>query len=191
MLTSKPLYVAILFCLLEDKSLAQEKTADKAWVFHSFNQIGLLEAETGSAFQIQSVNGMQYKSWFGGFGVGLDYYRFRSIPFFLDLKKSFQNDGNGLFLYADGGIHFLWPLDSQKTYAEAAYKNSFYADIGMGYRLLLVRKTSLLFSAGYTYKKVVEQYPVNCDLWFGPCHATTDRYDYDLNRLSIKIGVSF
>ncbi|MFI5151955.1 MAG: hypothetical protein ACHQET_01395 [Chitinophagales bacterium] len=98
MLTSKPLYIAILFCLLQEKSLAQEKTADKAWVFHSYNQIGLLEAETGSAFQIQSVNGMQYKSWFGGIGVGLDYYRFRSIPFFLDLRKSFQSDGNGLFL---------------------------------------------------------------------------------------------
>ncbi|MFI5151956.1 MAG: hypothetical protein ACHQET_01400 [Chitinophagales bacterium] len=49
----------------------------------------------------------------------------------------------------------------------------------------------MLFSAGYTYKKVVEQNPVNCDPWFGPCHTTTDRYEYDLNRLSIKIGVSF
>ena len=171
--------------------LTQEINADHKWIFHSINQVGLLEGENASAFQIQTINGAQYKTWFAGIGIGLDYYRFRSVPLFLDLRKSFRSDGNGFFLYADGGLDFVWPLESQKISGQASYKNNFYSDIGLGYQLQLLKRTSLLFSAGYSYKKVVDNNSMPCAPWFGPCDATTDQYIYDLNRLSVKIGVSF
>jgi hypothetical protein len=191
MLTTKPIGLTILFSLAMHIGLAQEKYANNKWMFHSINQVGLLEGENVSAFQIQTINGAQYKSWFAGIGIGLDDYRFRSIPLFLDLRKSFQRDGNGFFLYASGGIHFLWPVDKQKISPQAKYQNSFYSDIGLGYRLPLYGKSSVLFSAGYSYKRVVEDNAVICDPWFGPCSAQNDRYVYDLNRLSIMIGFCF
>ena len=191
MLASKPLVLTILFSLAMHIGLTQTKSADNKWNFHSINQGGLLEGENASAFHIQTINGMQYRTWFAGIGMGLDYYRFRSIPLFLDLRKSFRRDGNGFFLYADGGIHFLWPMDKQKISPQATYKNGFYSDIGLGFRFLLANRSSILFSAGYSYKRVVEDNAVICDPWFGPCSAQIDRYAYDLNRLSIMIGFCF
>jgi hypothetical protein len=80
-------YFTILGFLVISSICHAQKNA--AWQFHSINQLGLLEGQIGSAFQIQTINGAQYKSWFGGIGIGLDYYRFRSIPLFLDFRKDF------------------------------------------------------------------------------------------------------
>src|ERR1700712_5956221 len=83
-----------------------QKKSTTPWNFHSINNIGLLEGQTGSSFQIQTVNGAQYKSWFAGIGLGLDYYRYRTVPLFLDLRKEFGKSSNRLFLYADMGVSF-------------------------------------------------------------------------------------
>ena len=66
------LFLAFTLCLSGMVS-AQQKTVTGIWQFHSINNVGLLEGQTGSAFQLQSINGMQYQSWFAGIGLGLDF----------------------------------------------------------------------------------------------------------------------
>src|SRR5579862_3368717 len=84
-------------------SSAQQKSLPAKWQFNSINSVGLLEGETGSAFQLQTINGAQYKSWFAGMGLGLDFYRIRSIPLFADIRKEFGKGNNKLLVYADIG----------------------------------------------------------------------------------------
>ncbi len=85
----KSILLLILAVCLSVIVSAQQKTGTGNWQFHSINNIGLLEGQTGSAFQLQSINGMQYKSWYAGIGLGLDFYRYRTIPLFIDFRKEF------------------------------------------------------------------------------------------------------
>src|SRR3954451_20111827 len=51
---------------------------------------GLLVGKSGRDFQVQAIPGIQYKSWFAGAGSGLDYYYWRTVPLFFDVRKTFS-----------------------------------------------------------------------------------------------------
>lgn len=180
-------------------SSAQKNNLTGGWQFHSVNNLGLLEGETGSAFQLQTINGAQYNSWFAGAGIGLDFYRLRTIPLFLDIRKEFGKSSNKLFVYSDAGINFSWVTDQQKTsYVENdKFGSGFYGDWGLGYKVLVAKKNNLLLSMGYSYKKTVETYdPLysNPGIFYGqgsPSYDQTQKINYSLNRLSIKVGWEF
>ena len=171
---------------------AQQKTITCTWQFHSINNIGLLEGQTGSAFQLQSINGMQYKSWYGGIGLGLDFYRYRTIPLFIDFRKEFGSSVNKFFAYADGGVNFCWLTDNEKnTYlTDDHFDTGFYTDLGLGYKIGMGRTNHLLLSIGYSLKKLKETYQTYS---YFPPDNTLQKQDvnYSLNRLTLKIGWEF
>ncbi|HEY4967411.1 MAG TPA: hypothetical protein VII28_13495 [Puia sp.] len=199
--------IKILFFLifLAAKSipvLAQQKTLSNPWHFQSFVNVGLLEGQTGSAFLLQTINGACYKSWFAGVGLGLDYYRVRTIPLFIDIRKEFGKSSGKLFVYVDGGISFGWATDMQKTgyLLNDQFQNGFYDDVGLGYKTAVGKKSALLISLGYSYKKVNESY--SSPYYYTPNYYFTDpgimpqndpkeQISYSLNRLSMKIGWTF
>ncbi len=156
--------------------------------FQSILNIGLLEGQMGGDFQIQTVNGFQYKGWFAGIGTGVDYYRFRSIPLFLDIRKNITNKNLTPFIYADGGMHFPWKKDNESFYYDASMSNGLYYDAGIGMNFTLRKNQGITFSAGYSYKFVKETttWPVECLM--APCQQYKQTRSYDLNRLSMKIG---
>jgi hypothetical protein len=171
------------------------------WQFHSFNSAGLLEGQTGSAFQLQTVNGVQYKSWFAGAGVGLDFYRYRTIPLFVDLRKEFGKTANKLFVYADLGRNFSWVTDQEKSLYVGAdqFSHGSYADIGLGYKIAVGRRQAFLLSMGYSYKNLSESYAT---VYYYPAlpaftgnqeqmESGASRITYNLNRLIIKMGWQF
>ena len=166
---------------------------NKTLRIHSINQLGLLNGQVGSAFQLQTVNGIQYKTWFAGAGVGLDYYKIRSIPLFFDARKEFGKTDNAFFVYGDIGINFPWATDKEKIYpANDKFPNRMYVDAGIGYKLKLKNRTALLFSAGYSYKKITEQsYGITPPPYGVPPFDSFNEIDYNLERLSIKIGIVF
>jgi hypothetical protein len=174
------------------KISAQQKVAAQVWQFHSINNIGLLEGQTGSAFQIQSINGMQYKSWYGGIGVGLDFYRYRTMPLFIDFRKEFGSSINKFFAYADGGVNFCWLTENEKNMylMDDHFDTGFYTDLGLGYKIGVGRTYHLLFSIGYSLKKLKETY--NTYYYFPPdIKINKDEINYSLNRLTMKIGWEF
>lgn len=175
---------------------AQQTNRFHLWSFHSLNNIGLLEGQSGSSFQLQTINGAQYKSWFGGVGLGLDFYRYRTIPLFFDFRREFGKGVNKLFIYTDIGVNFPWLTDNEKTYyyTNDKFNNSAYADFGLGYKLGLGRNNHdhLLLSLGYSFKKLKETY--NAPEYYYPPAPNTpskDQVNYSLNRLSMKIGWAF
>jgi hypothetical protein len=179
-------------------SSAQQKSLPAQWQFHSINSVGLLEGETGSAFQLQTLNGAQYKSWFAGVGIGLDFYRIRSIPLFADIRKEFGKGNSKLFVYADMGVNFSWATDQQKTsYVQNdKFSNGFYNDFGLGYKVVAGKKNAVILSLGYSYKKTVESYNQVYDdpgfIWTLTFQNNgTEKINYSLNRLTLKIGWEF
>ena len=186
-------YLCFLFLLgmVSTSCYSQEKPSEKPLMFHSINQVGLLDGSTGTYFQMQSVNGFQFKKWFAGIGAGLDYYRYRGFPLFVDVRRQFGNPNKSLFMYADAGVHFIWVrTQDKKAYffnaADDRFSNGFYCDAGLGYQLKLKTGSALLFSAGFSYKKVTEK--LTYSTYYTDHPTNTDRYDYYLNRLTIKIG---
>ena len=185
------LWLAFGVCVAQTDSI-QDKKRDYRLRFHPLIVVGLLEGESGSALQLEAINGVQYKTWFAGIGTGIDYYFVRSVPVFLDVRKSFGIGRLPLFSYVDGGIHFPWVRKMNESFGVPDdYSNGPFYEAGAGYRLSLKKGSALLFSAGYTEKKysreAVQYYPCIA----GPCPEVKQRFDYTLRRLAIKAGWFF
>lgn len=188
---SKLSIITSCFILFARAVFAQEaNTATKQKpVFQSINLVGILEGENGSAFQLHTINGFKYQSWYAGIGIGLDYYQKRAIPLYLDIRKSFSEKQKSAFVYADGGAQFPWENKNDKQ-GNYKYKAGFMYEMGLGYHLPLGTNMQLQLSAGYSYKSYKqEQY---YDIWMYNFPITQkDIYDYHLRRVSIKAGISF
>jgi hypothetical protein len=175
---------------------AQSKNPSGPWRFQSIFNVGVLDGQTGTALQLETINGAQYKSWFAGIGLGMDYYRFRTVPLFLDIRKEFGRNASRVFIYADGGVSFSWVTDQQKPgYADEHFSNGFYSDLGLGYKAMIGKKNALQISLGYSYKNLTESYS-SYDYGYGyvpgpPRPAPKDEVKYKMNRLSIKMGWMF
>ena len=186
--------IALFFISLS--TMAQNKI-----VFSSQNYVGLLEGQQGSKFQLQTINGTKYQSWFAGLGTGIDWYYRRSIPIFLSVNKDLFRKGNrNFFVSTDAGINFPW--QDNKNYNPWGYvveKSSpgLYWGAGLGYKVGIGNThDAVLIQLGYSYKHIQEKaknvyyYPVV--MIVGPQQeVVTNRFDYYLNRLSLKLGWNF
>ena len=179
-------YFVILFTGLQ-------ASAQKAGLtFQTSVQGGLLEGERGSAFQLQTINGFKHKTWAAGVGVGLDYYHTRSIPLFLNLRKSFSDNSKTPFLYLSGGYHFPWLKEEDKYWGETKADGGLYMDAGIGYQVSFMKKSALFFSAGYSQKNYSRTETDGIVIAIWPMPAPQSRkFDFDLRRLSIQTGLRF
>jgi hypothetical protein len=169
-----------------------KNSAQNKWVFHSYTAAGILTGKSGPAFQCQTVNGLGNKSWYAGVGVAMDYYKFRTVPLFIDLKKTFLWKSFGLFAYADGGIEFPWPTEKQHFFYDGDLSNGFYGDFGLGILIPHGKTTNVFFSFGYSVKEAKEENSShNYCPFAGPCFPGNSIVFYQLNRFSFKMGISF
>lgn len=161
--------------------------------FGSINQAGFLTGGGGEAGVVQSINGLIKDKWFGGIGLGLDFYRQRTVPLFLDIRKDFSNRKNTPFAYADGGINFRWLNDDQtQRFNVLSYKTppGFCYDFGIGCKLQSKNNKGFIFSAGYSFKQMTETIKLR---WGAPTpelqQQDTERYNYLYKRVVVKFGV--
>ena len=172
----------------------EQGTSKKSFAFHSINQIGILEGEAGTSLQLQTVAGVQYRKWFAGLGTALDYYSFRTIPVFVDIRRDFTAKNKTPFVYADAGVSYPWVKNEQKAWYSSKYTPGLYYDMGVGYRFSFKNSGALTMSVGYSQKKMTEKRPapLYIDIWPNPYpYDYNNRYDYTLRRLSIKAGWVF
>lgn len=161
------------------------------WSFHSYSGVGILSGENGPAFECQTVNGIGNRSWFAGIGIGIEYYHFRSVPVFIDLRKSYYWKSFGLYGYLDGGIQFPWVLPEQHIFYESNFSNGFYGDVGLGMLIPLGKHSQLFMSFGYSMKEAKQLYNSDYFCPVGVCSPNHQVIFYELNRFSIKMGISF
>ncbi len=161
--------------------------------FQSSIATGLLVGEGGPAFQIQTVNGVIYKSWSAGIGVGLDYYHTRGVPVFLDLRKRLSAGAKPAFLYIDGGYNIPWLREADKgEFGNNDAKGGLYFDGGIGFLVPVLKAQHLFFSAGWSAKKftrTVNTMPF-LSIWPPPESAWRE-YQYTVTNVSLKAGLRF
>jgi hypothetical protein len=189
-----------LFFIVSFSLIASSVTAQKKIFFSSQNYAGLLEGESGSQFQLETINGVKYKSWFAGLGTGIDWYYKRSFPVFLSINESFsQRRNRNFFIAANGGVNFPWEKSGYTNEWGYTVKKAIpgiYWESGFGYRIGM-RKTNdaLIIQFGYSYKYVGEKIQNNYIIpssYFAPSQEyPNDRFNYHLKRLSLKFGWSF
>jgi hypothetical protein len=184
-----------VFIFVSGFSFSQNKT--KKYHFHSINSIGLVNGGNAVSAALQSVNGFQKGPLFAGIGVGLDYYLYRTVPVFADVRYELGKKKNKFFVYADGGINISWAQDYYiiEPWPVAGneepgndFGNGIYTDAGGGYAVAMKKNNALVLSLGYSHKRLKQTYRY---LDWRTNEWQTDLYRYNLNRVLLKIGWRF
>ncbi|MGI8949987.1 MAG: hypothetical protein ACR2FN_00235 [Chitinophagaceae bacterium] len=160
-------------------------------------QVALQNGADKVSWQMQFIGGYKIKSWNVGAGAAIDYYKFRTVPVFVDVRESFTKKLNGLFAYLNAGFNAEWILDNQHYNNNNYYSNylrtnnGWYSDVGVGYKLFAKNNKGLLLSAGFTTKTLSQVYNEYVFVGVDAVQLLPHKYDYMLNRLAIKIGYEF
>jgi len=180
----------IILLLLGGSLLGNAQQASNKLRFRSTNQVGFQSGQAGTEFQVQTINSIQYKTFSTGLGVGLDYYKERSIPVFLDVRKNVFAKQQTPFVYADGGYHFTWLKDKPEDWIRTDVKGGLYYDLGIGYSFPTSKTGAILVSLGYSVKNISEK--VNHNIWRSswPLPEDFHQLDYTLRRYSFKMGLT-
>ena len=161
--------------------------------FHSINQVELIGGANAVNVGYQTVNGVKFSNWFSGIGIGVDNYRYISLPLFIDGRWYFGDEKNG-FIYGDIGYNS--PMKN-KPGKEIYYYNSYhfaggiYTDFGIGYQVSLNKYSSFAFSLGHTYKELQNKVGVVNPCLVAPCPVDYSEYKYKLGRMILKAGLVF
>jgi hypothetical protein len=186
----KKLFITILIssCLF---SYAQTAKKISPIRFRSTNQVGLTQGQKGATFLLQSINGIQYQTYLVGIGVGLDYYKQRSVPLFLELRKHLFKRNNTPYVYADGGYHFIWSDEDSPDWIVTEEKGGLHCDLGMGYRFPVFESRALTISLGYSIKNMSEVINLHPERSSWPPPASDfQKFEYNLRRYSFKMGLT-
>jgi len=183
----KNLIIIMTFLVL---SILQTAAQNQKTTFSSVNQVGLLTGSKGSFFMVQTINGIKKDKWSAGAGTGFDFYKERTVPLFIDIRRDFSAKRNTPFAYADAGLNFLWLTEIQKAQTQFLTTSpGLYYDFGIGWKLAGKNNGGFLISAGYSFKQVKEK--VRNVIW-NPVPQTSietyDRYNYLYKRIVIKVG---
>ena len=136
----------LLFLIIKTETPAQDVKKEKRY-FSSQISAGIVEAEQGTSFHIETINGIRYKTWFGGIGAGLDYYYFRSIPVYLSGTKYLSPRNHSFFIQGDAGMNFAWVDDRLNMWNEIShdFKPGIYWNGSLGFATGLDKKKFFLF----------------------------------------------
>jgi hypothetical protein len=157
--------------------------------FENTNQIGLISGSLGNALQLQTVNGISYRTFFVGLGIGVDNYYFRTIPLFADVRKNIFEKEQTPFVYVDAGSNFPWKKDETTTWQQTTYQAGLYYDVGIGYKWTILKHFCVNARFGFSQKK----YASREEYHYTPLdpEVPPDRYNYRLQRFLIKFGLGF
>jgi hypothetical protein len=152
--------------------------------YNGIIQAGLLHGAMEPSWQLQLINGVKFKTFSFGIGLGLDQYHIKTIPVFLDARKSIFDKVNTPFVYADFGTNFPSEKKSSDMWGTREFEKGRYYDLGIGHLWGMNKGGSFLVSIGYTQKRITENHLYSwAPRW--------ESIDYTLRRLSLKAGLRF
>ena len=122
---------------------------------------------------------------------GLDYYMFRSIPVFATVNKDLVFNGRTFYVSGDVGTNYPWINDNAES-SNSKYFQGFYWAGGLGYKAFAKNKTdALIINLGYSFKRIKQEDKILGVCINPPCSVSLERYDYRLNRISMRVGWQF
>lgn len=176
---------------------AQSKSKES---FYLIPEVALLNGDQARSSQIQVVGGISQKNWRFGLGIGIDHYKLRSLPVFMNARNYFGRNKKG-FAFLSIGSNIPWVLENQHKIwftqqgeqKQSVFKMGLYADMGIGYDIQLGKTKNLSLSMGYSVKNISEKYE-DWGFWIWPQPvpapgSSRERVaDYTFRRLSLKAG---
>lgn len=176
-------------------SSAVAQSKKKTYQFHSINSVALVNGNNGVAGAVQAVNGFSKGPLFAGIGIGLDYYQYRSVPVFADVRYEMGAKRNKFFVYGNAGINCSWVQDEflnkpviWNGNRSNNFNNGFYSDAGIGLAAGFKNGNAFILSLGYSRKTMEEK--ITYDDW-RTGDPQTDINTYRFNRVILKAGFRF
>lgn len=177
-------FTLTMFLLISFSVFAQKKKIK----FNSINTFEMITGESLLSIGFQTVNGIRFSNWFSGIGIGIDYYQYKTLPLFFDGRRYFGSEKKA-FVYGDIGYNFPMknkPRKEMGYYDTYHFKGGIYTELGIGFKTKLIKKSSLVFSIGQSYKQLqtrvgIVPMCVGCDPYW---------YNYKLTygRIIVKAG---
>lgn len=136
------------------------------------------------SFQGFITNSISIRNFNAGISAGIDFYRFRTIPIFLNVRMHVTKEKN-VFAYTHLGYNIPFVTSTKDfSYDKNIHKFSggMFAGFGGGVEFKLSKKAKLLLSAGYSLKNI--SYKIEYS-------SASDRYVFNLNRMVVNMGVEF
>ena len=133
---------------------AQSSTGKKvSWRSYAAGGIAIGDGNDASVFQLGT--GIRYKWLYAGLGVGYDNYRYSSVPVYAEFRAD-DPESKRLFGYGQIGYSIdctdgewsFWSNEKAKTIG------GLYLDLGIGYRVLILKQQAVSISLGYGLKKM-------------------------------------
>jgi hypothetical protein len=174
------------------QSQVSDRTQDEKLRFTSINQVGFLAGASASELQLQSINGVRWKGLSAGAGAGLDYYYYRSVTAFVDVRKNLKYRSFPFFVYGAIGANIPWVYRADENpWFSSNYGNGWYGDAGLGHKIPLGKTTAILLNIGYSVKTFEEERTNRIPCTTGFCPGSKERLNYGLRRISVRTGVQF
>lgn len=186
----KYLFVNLLLAFAISISASAQKNKIR---FHSINTVGLISGESSSDIGFQTINGIHFSNCFTGIGIGIDKYKYKTLPLFADGMK-FLGIEKKAFLYGDIGYNF--PVND-KPGKEYSYYNNYhftggiYTGVGIGYQSPVSKKTAVIFSFGYSYKQLNSKTSVTTISPFMGPDDNYSNYKFTYSTVILKAGFVF
>ena len=182
------LILAVLFPI---EIFSQENSSKTR--LHTIASVGMVAGQSTAKPLFQAEAGIFYDRLFTGLGIGLDHYRFRSIPLYIDGRMHFGKS-KSVFVYGSGGYNFPYNNKSEdgdwfKT--TDRFVGGFYLDAGLGYRVKFTSGHHVILSAGYSRKDVVNKVGYTYLCFSPPCEEVVYNYHYNLGRIITKLSWEF
>ena len=189
-------YLLVVVLVMVNATSWAQKTNKIRYMNRS--SMGILVGASDRSMSLQTINGISYKTYSAGIGVGIDYYHTKTIPVFVDLRKNIFNRQKTPFVYLDLG--YSLPSDSKVTNNNwwktdiSEFGKGYYYDAGIGYQFHVKGRVSIQFSLGYNHKEMSEdlsyEYDVRNSIWYNE-RNTREHFDYTFRRLHLKFGLGF
>jgi hypothetical protein len=118
---------------------------------------------------ISTGHGIKYKNWSVSIGTGVDYYRYRSVPVYFDIKRFMTAGNKQFFVQASAGMNIAWPTAGQKLAQRwwsswwpnsdtLSFNNGFHSKAAIGMVLNPKDRVKAGFTLGWSYKSLSTMY---------------------------------
>ena len=183
------------------ESYAQQKEC-KWWIVP---ELGLQAGSFEPSGDMRLNGGINYKGWLIGAGGGLDHYRFKSVPLYLQARKFIGNKRLRPFIIASAGINTpvettvsksnnsFWNISIWNNVMAPptiyTYSSGAYGELGLGYALINKKNRGLMMSFSYTQKNLSESYPKQISNGtIGGIEDSKERQIYYMKRWCLRIS---
>ncbi len=149
---------------------------------------------------LNTSHGLALNSWYFGLGSGVDYYRFRTVPVFAEVRKDFSNRNIRPFVQIVGGLNIDWLTQEQKDHrfswwqtTPSTFTRGVYFKGGTGVLFNAHKQVRFATTISWSYKSITEKYNDRVwDPWPQPGNSLTEKtLLYKLQRVDLGVKVIF